>query len=567
MKIVIVGGVAGGATAAARLRRLDETAQIVLLERSGYISYANCGLPYYIGEVIEDKQELTLQTPQSFFNRFRIDVRTHSEVVEVRPKEKIVMVRRIEDGTEYAESYDKLILAPGAKAILPHLPGSDSSKIMTLRTVEDTFRIKEMSDLAKTKRVVVVGGGFIGLEVAENLIGRGFRTTVIQRGEHVLPTIDYDLACQVHAYLRTNGMDLRLNTSVTGFEETEDGIRVITDKGPVEADFVVMAVGVAPESTLAKNAGLALGQKDSILVNEHMQTSDPDIYAVGDAVQVRHVVTGAPALIALAGPANKQARIAADHICGKNSVFTGSQGTSVLKLFEMTVASTGLNEQSANHAGVLYDMVITYSANHASYYPGSTNMTIKTLFDPLTGKILGAQAVGFEGVDKRIDVLATAIRAGMTDQDLTELDLAYAPPYASAKDPVNMVGYVISNVRKGLVRQYQWSDIQALSARDDVVFLDVRTKKEFEQGYFSGAINIPLDQLRENLSQLDPAKKLYVNCFSGLRSYLACRILSQNGFDCYHLAGGYHFYSYIESDIRFETDPTYPCGIKKGQNA
>lgn len=567
MKIVIVGGVAGGATAAARLRRLDETAQIVLLERSGYISYANCGLPYYIGEVIEDKQELTLQTPQSFFNRFRIDVRTHSEVVEVRPQEKIVMVRRIEDGTEYAESYDKLILAPGAKAIHPHLPGSDSSKIMTLRTVEDTFRIKEMSDLAKTKRVVVVGGGFIGLEVAENLIGRGFRTTVIQRGEHVLPTIDYDLACQVHAYLRTNGMDLRLNTSVTGFEETEDGIRVITDKGQVEADFVVMAVGVAPESTLAKKAGLALGQKDSILVNEHMQTSDPDIYAVGDAVQVRHVVTGAPALIALAGPANKQARIAADHICGKNSVFTGSQGTSVLKLFDMTVASTGLNEQSANHAGVLYDTVITYSANHASYYPGSTNMTIKTLFDPLTGKILGAQAVGFEGVDKRIDILATAIRAGMTDQDLTELDLAYAPPYASAKDPVNMVGYVISNVRKGLVRQYQWSDIQALSVRDDVVFLDVRTKKEFEQGHFSGAINIPLDQLRENLSQLDPAKKLYVNCFSGLRSYLACRILSQNGFDCYHLAGGYHFYSYIESDIRFETDPTYPCGIKKGQNA
>lgn len=567
MKIVIVGGVAGGATAAARLRRLDETAQIVLLERSGYISYANCGLPYYIGEVIEDKQELTLQTPQSFFNRFRIDVRTHSEVVEVRPRDKIVMVRRTEDGTEYAESYDKLILAPGAKAIHPHLPGSDSAKIMTLRTVEDTFRIKEMSDLAKTKRVVVVGGGFIGLEVAENLIGRGFRTTVIQRGEHVLPTIDYDLACQVHAYLRTNGMDLRLNTSVTGFEETEDGIRVITDKGQVEADFVVMAVGIAPESTLAKKAGLALGQKDSILVNEHMQTSDPDIYAVGDAVQVRHVVTGAPALIALAGPANKQARIAADHICGKNSVFTGSQGTSVLKLFDMTVASTGLNEQSANHAGVLYDTVITYSANHASYYPGSTNMTIKTLFDPLTGKILGAQAVGFEGVDKRIDILATAIRAGMTDQDLTELDLAYAPPYASAKDPVNMVGYVISNVRKGLVRQYQWSDIQALSVRDDVVFLDVRTKKEFEQGHFSGAINIPLDQLRENLSQLDPAKKLYVNCFSGLRSYLACRILSQNGFDCYHLAGGYHFYSYIESDIRFETDPTYPCGIKKGQNA
>lgn len=563
MKIVIVGGVAGGATAAARLRRLNETAEIVVLERSGYVSYANCGLPYYIGGVIEDREELTLQTPESFWERFRIDVRVKNEVVALLPDQKAVRVRRLEDGSEYVESYDKLILSPGATAVRPSLPGVDLPQVMTLRTVEDTFRIRDLVDRRHPRRAVVVGGGFIGLEAAENLMHLGIETTLLQRSKQVIPPLDYDMACLLHAYLRKKGLDLRLNQPVEGYEPQGEGVRVLLKgKDPIDADLVLLAIGVTPDTHLAKEAGLALGKKDAIVVNEKMETSIPDIYAVGDAVEVRQFVTGSKALIALAGPANKQGRIAADNICGIESAYHGSQGSSVIKLFDMTVASTGINEKTAQAEGIPYDRVVTYSASHATYYPGATDMTVKTLFDPETGRILGAQIVGFEGVDKRIDVLATAMRARMSADDLAELDLAYAPPYSSAKDPVNMAGFVIQNLRGGLVQQYHWDEVPALSEREDVTFLDVRTPKEFAEGHLPGAVNIPLDELRERLKELDPAKELCVNCFSGLRSYLACRILAQRGFSARNLSGGYHFYRYVAQDACFDEDATHPCGLK-----
>ncbi|MEG1593586.1 MAG: FAD-dependent oxidoreductase, partial [Oscillibacter sp.] len=444
MKILIIGGVAGGATAAARLRRLDEAAEIVMLERSGFVSYANCGLPYYIGGTIQEKQALTLQTPESFRARFRIDVRVRHEVTAIHPREKTVTVRRLEDGSEYSESYDKLLLSPGAKAVAPNLPGVDLPGIFTLRTVEDTYRIREFIDQTHPRRAVVVGGGFIGLEMAENLVESGIETTLLQRGVQVLPPIDGDMACEVHRYLRSKGVDLRLREAIAGFAQTPAGLEtLLTGKEPVASDLIILAIGVVPETHLAKDAGLALGAKDAIAVNDRMETSLPDIYAVGDAVEIRHFVSGQKALIALAGPANKQARIAADNLLGGDSRFHGTQGSSVIKLFDMTVASTGLNEKSAAAAGIAADWVVTFSASHATYYPGATDMTIKTLFDPASGKILGAQIVGFTGVDKRLDVLAAAIHAGATAADLAELDLAYAPPYSSAKDPVNMAGFVI----------------------------------------------------------------------------------------------------------------------------
>ena len=563
MKVLIIGGVAGGATAAARLRRLDEDAEIIVLERSGFVSYANCGLPYYIGGKIQKKQALTLQTPESFWARFRIEVRVRSEVTAIDPAGKTVTVKRLEDGCVYTESYDRLILSPGAQAMRPDLPGVDSKRVFTLRTVEDTFRIREFLERERPRRAVVVGGGFIGLEMAENLVETGIQTTLLQRSGQVLPPIDYDMACLVHPYLRSKGVDLRLKEAVAGYEDTQDGIRVLlTGKDPILADLVILSIGVMPETHLAKAAGLKLGAKESIVVNERMQTSAPDIYAVGDAVEVCHFVSGEQALIALAGPANKQGRIAADNICGRTSSFCGSQGSSVIKLFDMTVASTGLNEKSAKAAGIRFDKAVTYSTSHASYYPGATDMTVKTLFDPDSGKVLGAQIVGFEGVDKRLDVLATAIHAGLTAADLEELDLAYAPPYSSAKDPVNMAGFVIENLRSNLVKQHHWDAVEGLLGDDGVTLLDVRSQAEFRGGHLPSAINIPLDELRERLGELDKTKKLYVNCFSGLRSYVACRILAQSGFTCSNLSGGFRFYEAVLGDRCYDPDPTHPCGVK-----
>lgn len=560
MKVVIVGGVAGGATAAARLRRLDEAAEIVVIERTGYVSYANCGLPYYVGGVIERRESLTLQTPESFRSRFEIDVRVRQEVVSLDRAARRVTVRRLDDGSTYEEPYDELILSPGARAVIPPLPGVGSPRLFTLRTVEDTFRIADYVTEHHVRTATVVGAGFIGLETAENLVERGVSVTVVQRGSHAMPTLDQDMAALLHNALREHGIRLLLDSNVTGFEDVDDGIVThVEGREPLEADLVILAVGVAPESSLARDAGLELGLRGSIKVDDHMRTSDPHIYAVGDAVEVRHAVTGAPALIALAGPANKQGRIAADNVCGIPSTFSGSQGSSVMRAFDRTVATTGLTLRDARAAGLDADAVVLTPANHATYYPGSSTLTLKVVFERPGGRILGAQAIGREGVDKRIDVIATAIRARMTAADLTELDLAYAPPYSSAKDPVNMAGYVIENLLAGLVEQASWDDVER--AGEGVVVLDARTADERHAGGVEGALHIPLDELRARLGELPADAKLYVYCQSGLRSYLACRILSQHGLDCANVSGGYGFYEQTRLDRSVPTEGVGPCGL------
>ena len=563
MKVVIVGGVAGGATAAARLRRLDENAEIVVFERSGFVSYANCGLPYYIGGVIEDEAELTLQTPESFYARFRVQMKVHHEVTAIDRTAKTVTVRNLETGEVFTESYDKLLLAPGAKPTQPALPGVGLDRLFTLRTVEDTLRIHRFVAEQKPRSVVLAGGGFIGLELAENLRERGLEVTIVQRPKQLMNPFDPDMAALIHREVRAHGVRLALGHTVEGFAETDSGVEVLLkDEEPLRADMVVLAIGVTPDSHLAAEAGLELGLKGSIAVNDRMQTSDPDIYAVGDAVQVNHFVSDQPALIALAGPANKQGRIAADNIAGGNSRFKGSQGSSVLKIFSLTAAATGLNEGAARRAGLDADAVVLAPMNHAGYYPGGKVMTMKVVYERGTGRILGGQIIGGDGVDKRIDVLATAIRAGMTAADLTELDLAYAPPYSSAKDPVNMAGYMIENLLTGKVRQFRLADLEALPRDGSVTLVDARTPGEYRRGHADGFINLPLDELRDHLAELDPAKPVYVMCQSGLRSYLGCRILAQHGFTCYNFAGGYRFYEAVTTD-RCQSTRAFACGMDK----
>lgn len=563
MKVVIVGGVAGGATAAARLRRLDETAEIVVFERSGFISYANCGLPYYIGGVIEDEAELTLQTPESFYERFRVQVKVRHEVTAIDRAARTVTVHDLTTGKVFSEPYDKLLLAPGARPTQPALPGVGLDRLFTLRTVEDTLRIRRFVDEQHPQSVVLAGGGFIGLELAENLRERGLDVTIVQRPRQLMAPFDADMAALIHREVRAHGVHLALGHTVEGFAETDGGVEVLLkDEQPLRADMVVLAIGVTPDSHLAADAGLELGLKGSIAVNDRMQTSDPDIYAVGDAVQARHFVSGQPALIALAGPANKQGRIAADNIAGGDSHFKGSQGSSVLKIFGLTAAATGLNEGAARRAGLDTDAVVLSPMNHAGYYPGGQVMTMKVVFERRTGKILGAQIIGSDGVDKRIDVLATAIRAGMSAYDLTELDLAYAPPYSSAKDPVNMAGYMIENLLTGRVRQFRLDDLAALPRDGSVTLVDARTPGEYRRGHADGFINLPLDELREHLAELDPAKPVYVMCQSGLRSYLACRILAQHSFTCYNFTGGYRFYEAVTTDHR-QSQQAFACGMDK----
>ena len=460
MKVLIVGGVAGGATAAARIRRLDEIAEITVFERSGYISYANCGLPYYIGGVITDPEELTLQTPESFFSRFRINMKVHHEVTAIHPDQKTISVRNLKTGEEFEESYDKLILSPGAKPTQPRLPGVGIEKVFTLRTVEDTFHIKEYINKNQPKSAVLAGGGFIGLELAENLKELGMDVTIVQRPKQLMNPFDADMASFIHSEMRKHGVKLALGHTVEGFEEKDGGIDILLkDEMPLHADMVVLAIGVTPDTHLAKDAGLELGIKGSIVVNDRMETSAPDIFAAGDAVQVKHYVTGQEALISLAGPANKQGRIIADNICGGDSRYPGSQGSSVIKVFDMTAATTGINETNARKAGLDVDTVILSPMSHAGYYPGGKVMTMKVVFEKETYRLLGAQIVGYEGVDKRIDVLATAIHAGMKATELKDLDLAYAPPYSSAKDPVNMAGFMIDNISKGILKQWHLEDV------------------------------------------------------------------------------------------------------------
>ena len=562
MKIVIVGGVAGGATAAARIRRLDEQAEIVVFERSGYISYANCGLPYYIGGIIDDPDALTLQTPESFFSRFRIQMKVHHTVLAIHPEQKTVTVQNTETGESFEESYDKLLLAPGAKPVLPDLPGIDSSRLFSLRTVEDTFRIKAFIRQNKPRSAVIVGGGFIGLEVAENLREQGIEVTIVQRPKQLMNPFDSDMAAFIHAEARKHGVKLALGFSVEGFAEDADGISVLLkDNAPLRADMVLLAIGVSPESTLAKQAGLELGIKGSILVNDRMETSHPDIYAVGDAVQVQHAVTGEPALIALAGPANKQGRIAADNICGGDSRYKGSQGSSVIQVFDLTAAATGLNETNARKAGLDADTVILSPMNHAGYYPGGKLMVMKVVFERNTDRLLGAQIVGYAGVDKRIDVLATAIHAGLKATRLKDLDLAYAPPYSSAKDPVNMAGFLIDNIASGKMKQWHLADLPSLPRDGSVTLLDTRTEEEYALGrHIDGFQNIPVDDLRRRLDEIEPGKPVYVICQSGLRSYIASRILEGNGFDAYNFAGGFRFYDAVAHD-RALIEQALACGM------
>ncbi|WP_394283579.1 FAD-dependent oxidoreductase [Frisingicoccus sp.] len=561
MKVLIVGGVAGGATAAARIRRLDENAEITVFERSGYISYANCGLPYYIGEIITDPEDLTLQTPESFFTRFRIDMKVHHEVIEIHPDQKTISVKNLETGEEFKETYDKLILSPGAKPTQPRLPGVGIEKVFTLRTVEDTFHIKEYIRRNQPKSVVLAGGGFIGLELAENLRELGMDVTIVQRPKQLMNPFDADMASFIHSEMRKHGVTLALGHTVEGFEEKDGGVDVLLkDEMPMHADMVVLAIGVTPDTHLAEAAGLELGIKGSIVVNDRMETSAPDIFAAGDAVQVKHYVTGQNALISLAGPANKQGRIIADNICGGDSRYSGSQGSSVIKVFDMTAATTGINETNARKAGLDVDTVILSPMSHAGYYPGGKVMTMKVVFEKETYRLLGAQIVGYEGVDKRIDVLAVAIHAGMKATELKDLDLAYAPPYSSAKDPVNMAGFMIDNISKGTLKQWHLRDIDFLPRDGSVILLDVRTTSEYGNGHIEGFKNIPVDELRERLDEIEKDKPVYVICQSGLRSYIGTRILEGNGYKAYNFSGGFRFYDAVMND-RCLIETATACGM------
>lgn len=550
MKVIIIGGVAGGATAAARIRRLNEKAEIVIYERSGYISYANCGLPYYIGGVIEDKDDLALQTPEGFARRFRIAAKISHEVIDINAEKKTVLVKNLKTGEIFEDAYDKLILSPGAKPTVPAYAPQNAKNVFTLRTVEDTFRIRQYIEQKRPHSVTVIGGGFIGLEMAENLRNLGMSVTILQRGDQLLSILDRDMAAFLHAKFKANGVRLVFGAKVTAIESANDHVIVTAEHMPtIDSDMLILSIGVTPENTLAEKAGLALGQKGAIIVNDKMETSKPDIYAVGDAVEISHVVTGTPAVISLAGPANKQGRIAADNICRLESHYKGSQGSSVIKLFDMTAAMTGIGEKTAQKLGIDYEKVILSPASHAGYYPGASAMTMKVLYEKKTEKLLGAQIVGYDGVDKRIDVLATAIFAGLPARELKDLDLAYAPPYSSAKDPVNMAGFIIDNVENGIVKHFHYEDIDALRHDPNVILLDTRTLMEYMRGHAEGFIHIPLDDLRERLHELDRTKKIYVMCQSGLRSYLATRILMQNGFDAYNFSGGFRFYQNVHMDI------------------
>lgn len=563
MKIVIIGGDAGGATAAARLRRLDEQAEIIVFERSGYISYANCGLPYYIGGTISDRQDLTLQTPESFDSRFRVNMKVHHEVLSIDPEAHTVQVRNLQTEETFTESYDKLILSPGARPAQPRLPGIGLHRVFTLRTVEDTFKIRDFIDENHPKSAVLAGGGFISLELAENLRELGMDVTVVQRPRQLMNPFDPDMAALIHNEMRAHGVRLALGHTVEGFEENEKtgGVNVLLkDEAPLHADLVIMAIGVVPETTLAKEAGLELGIKDSIVVNDRMETSAPDIYAVGDAVQVKHFVSGQDALISLAGPANRQGRIAADNIYGKDSRYKGSQGSSILKVFDLTAAATGLSMTAAAKAGIDADFVLLSPMNHAGYYPGGRLMTMKVIFEKDTWRLLGAQIIGYEGVDKRIDVLATAIRAHMDARDLKDLDLAYAPPYSSAKDPVNMAGYIIENLSEGVTRHYSLEDLESLPRDGSVTLLDTRTPGEYARGHVDGFINIPVDDLRDHIQELDPEKPVYVMCQSGLRSYIASRILEGYGFKTFNFPGGYRYYEIVKNDRQL-VQSAAPCGM------
>ncbi|MBA4275863.1 FAD-dependent oxidoreductase [Flavobacterium sp.] len=546
MKILIIGGVAGGATAAARLRRLSEENEIIIFEKGEHVSFANCGLPYHIGGVIVERSKLLLNTPTSLKTRFNLDVRIFNEVLKINNKEKTVEVRNVITNEIYIETYDTLLLSPGAEPFRPNIPGIDSNKIMTLRNVADMDRI-----IAKTKNlknIAVVGGGFIGLEVAENLVEKGLNVTVIELGNQVMAPVDYEFAKMVQHHAVAKNLNILVNTGVEAFEDKNNEIELkLNNGGTILADAVVFAIGVKPENALAKSAGLELGVTGGIAVNEFMQTSDPNIYAVGDAVEVAHFINQAKVLIPLAWPANRQGRIVADNITRGNKISNkGTLGTSIIKFFDLTVGATGLNEKLLKRYNIPYRTVTVTRANHASYYPGATNIVLKMNFGE-DGTIYGAQALGQEGVDKRIDVIATAIKGNLTIHDLQEIEVAYAPPYNSAKDPVNILGYVAENMLNDDVRFVNYDQLVEYLSTENAILIDVRTKKEFENGAIPNAINMDVDTLRENLDFFDKNKKYVIYCQIGLRGYLAQRILRNNNIYSVNLNGGYGLWKPVNS--------------------
>ena len=547
-KVLIVGGVAGGASAAARLRRLDENAEIIMFERDEYISFANCGLPYYIGETIKERDKLLVQTPEAMKARFNIDVRNNSEVISVDAKNKKVTVKSKAKGT-YEENYDYLILSPGGKAVRPNIPGINSEKIFTLRNIPDTDAIKAYVDKKGIDSAVVIGGGFIGVEMAENLKERGLKVTLVEAVPHILAPFDADMVVIAEKELVENGVELKLGDGVKSFEEVGNQVRVtLNSDTKIDAELVILAIGVAPDTAFIKESGLEFGPRGHIIVNEKMETNLAGIYAVGDAIEVVDYITKQKTAIALAGPANKQGRIAADNVAGLNSTYKGTQGSSILKIFGLTAASTGANEKTLKRANMDYKVIYVHPVSHASYYPGAIPMSLKLIFND-EGRVLGAQGIGYDGVDKRIDVIATAIRLNATVEDLAELELSYAPPFSSAKDPVNMAGFVAQNVLAGRTNVVAWKDIEEYK-NDEYLLLDVRTEEEFENGHLEGALNIPVDSLRERFNELDKTKTIVEYCQVGLRGYIADRILSQNGFKVLNVTGGYKTTSMLNYNPR-----------------
>lgn len=546
-KVLIVGGVAAGASTAARLRRLDESAEIIMLERGGYISFANCGLPYYVGDVIPQRKKLLVQTPESMHRRFNIDIRVRSEVQRILPAARQVEVKDLVSGRVYTESYDYLVLCPGAAPVVPPIAGINKPNVFTLRSIPDSDAIKQFIEINKPGRAVVIGGGFIGLEMMEMLEAAGLEVMLVEAAPQVMGALDPEMAAIVHAYLEQQQVQLYLSSRVVKLEGDDRVETVILEDGSrIEADLVVLGIGVTPEAGLAREAGLAIGTTGGIQVDEYLRTSDPYIYAAGDAIQVKNLVTGEDSLLPMASPANRQGWLAANNIAGRPLAYTGVQGTAIVKIMDLTAAVTGRNEKTLRSLGVAYETCHLFPAAHATYYPGSTELALKILFAPEEGKLLGAQIVGYEGADKRIDVLATAIRAGMTVFDLQELELAYAPPYSSAKDPVNLAGYAAANIVRGDVRAVQWQQIgEQLNA--GAFLLDVRTNREVKEGIVEGAYHIPVDDLRERLQELPLDREILTYCRTGLRSYVACRILTQKGYKACNIDGGYKLYSIFKN--------------------
>ncbi|MFM2614432.1 FAD-dependent oxidoreductase [Vibrio campbellii] len=565
-KIVIIGGVAGGASVAARARRLSEDAEIIMFERGPFVSFANCGLPYHIGGDIQERSKLLLQTPESFLARFNVDVRVMNEVVSINRQDKTVTIKNLLDGSEYQESYDFLLLSPGAGPVVPPIPGIDNPLTHSLRNIPDMDRIIKTIETNKVEHATVVGGGFIGLEMMEAFHQLGVKTTLVEMADQVMTPVDREMAGFAHAEIRKKGIDLRLgvalssveyvaNQSIANIEAGEDDAHQhlqgkltlsLNNGDQLDTDILIMAIGVRPETKLAQEAGLQIGSLGGIYTNEYMQTSDPSIYAVGDAVEEKDFVTGEQTLVPLAGPANRQGRMAADNMLGRQETYQGTQGTAICKIFDLAVASTGKNEKQLKRENIAYEKVYVHTASHASYYPGAETVSFKMLFDPATGKILGAQAVGKDGVDKRIDVMAVAQRAGMTVEQLQHLELTYAPPYGSAKDVINQAAFVANNIIKGDATAIHFDEIDNLS--EDQVLLDVRNPGELESvGFIEGAINIPVDQLRQRMNELPKEKEIVIYCQVGLRGNVAYRQLVNSGFKARNLLGGYRTYKFARA--------------------